>query len=77
MIKTIPTYKSYKYSEVWEITEWKDGCIYKTRNTRYCIEASLNKNPLNPDRYLLAPISTSQLKGDSLEIMVLSPDYFD
>ena len=28
---TIPPYESYKYLELWEITAWKDGCIWKAR----------------------------------------------
>lgn len=30
---TIPSWKSYLYREVWLITEYRDGCVYKTKST--------------------------------------------
>ena len=77
MIKTIPKHLAFKYSEVWEITEWKDDCVYRTKNTGYCIESPSNINPLNPDRYQLATISTHLHEGDTIDIILLSPEYFE
>ena len=31
----IPAYKSCDYLELWKITEWKDGCIFKVENTGF------------------------------------------
>lgn len=57
---TIPTYESFAYSEVWLVSEARDGCIYSTKFTgKYC----LNDAKL-PNGYVKASISTK--KQDTL-----------
>jgi len=29
--KTIPAWKSFQYNEIREITEYRDGCVFKTK----------------------------------------------
>lgn len=37
--KSIPAWKSFMYQEVWKVTQFKDGCVYKTERTGYVVKA--------------------------------------
>ena len=32
---TVQGYESFRYRELWRITQWKDGCIYKTKSVGF------------------------------------------
>lgn len=70
---TIPSYKSYQYKEVWKITEWKDGYIYKTEKTGKYIKT---KRYLNPHKYILASLSTDLTNQETIELDVEPFEYF-
>jgi hypothetical protein len=36
----IPSYRSYEWYELWEITERKEGLIYRTKQTQYHVPSS-------------------------------------
>ena len=37
--KSIPVWKSFMYQEIWRVTQFKDGCVYKTERTGYVVKA--------------------------------------
>jgi hypothetical protein len=59
---TINSYDSYKYNQVWLITEWKDGCVWKVKPIGYILAE--NKASYPNDKYSLSSISTKLTKGD-------------
>jgi hypothetical protein len=66
---TIPVWKSYEYVEAFLITQYKDGCVFKTKPIGY----AHRDRPKGPEeRY--ASLSTSLLRGkDTIELEVLLP----
>lgn len=72
MLITIPSWKSFMYSEVWAITEYKDNCVYKTRNTGKCIEDK-NKAALGND---YQSVSISPTKEEFITIDVVDAREF-
>ena len=60
----IPSWKADRWSELWKITEWKDGSIYKTEDTGYHIH---NDDPLPKDHQRVS-FSTSQMIKETVTI---------
>lgn len=50
----------HNYLEVWEITEWRDGHIYRTKQINRFILAE-DKHKLNKDTHIAVSPSTSLL----------------
>lgn len=50
----------YEYHEVWEVTEWRDGDIYKTKTTNKYIWKP-KENWLDKQKYITSSISTRLL----------------
>lgn len=68
---TIPSYNSYLYSEVWEVLERRDGCVYKTKTTgRYIHDMDIHR--LDAQKYTTSPISTSITKHPLVTLELLS-----
>lgn len=61
---TIPTWKSFAYNEVWEITEYRNGCIYKTKPTGKFVKSDEDV----PDGYVKSSISTTLLHQDNITL---------
>lgn len=55
---TIPAWAAFEYAEVWKITEYRDGAIYKTKNTGKHIPAK--RASQLPANYTAVSISTKQ-----------------
>lgn len=49
----IRAWESFKFSELWKITEYRDGCIFKMKNTGYVVS---NDRPA-PEGYEKVTIS--------------------
>lgn len=63
----IPSYEAHNYVEVFEIVQWKEGTIYKTKSTgKYILIDNVSK--LDKNKYTVAPISTKLLKQDTIEL---------
>jgi hypothetical protein len=65
-------YESFRYQQLWKITEWKSGCIYKTQHVGY-IKADHEKM-LNHENYTTSSISTHLTKQVQFSIPVLTLD---
>lgn len=57
----INSYDSYKFSELHRITQWRDGCIYKTESEGFISDTDKEKYPA--DLYVLTSISTEMTRG--------------
>lgn len=68
MEKVIPSYKSCYYNSVWQIIEWKNDCIFKTKFIGYISNEDKNKYPVND--FVLSSISTKLIKN---EFCILKP----
>lgn len=63
---TIPSWEAFQYCEVWEITEMRGGCVFKTRFTgKFC-----KTNAVLPSNYVPVSISTTKLKGETLTMEI-------
>ena len=63
MIKiTINSYNSYKYSGLYKITQFKDGCVWKTKFEGFISNKDKIKYPR--DLYIFSSISTKLTKDD-------------
>jgi len=58
----VEAYESYEWRELHEITQMKDGCIYRTRKTGFHIKA----NDIVPEGFKAVTISCKP--GDIIEI---------
>lgn len=47
--------------ELFKVTEWKDGCVYRTRSLGFIVCESDYFNDLRPE-YMLCPVSTKVTK---------------
>lgn len=56
----------FKYRELWRITEWKNGAIYKTEFE--CFIPASDLQFYDPAKYVTSSISTSMHAGDSDEV---------
>lgn len=63
----IKSYDAFQYLSVFEIIEWQEGCIYKTRDTHKYILAK-DKDKLDPETYMTTSISTRLTKLEEFEI---------
>jgi hypothetical protein len=65
---TIPTWKSYEYVEVFQVIEYKDGCVFKTKSVGF---AHRNR-PKGKDE-VYTSLSTKLLRNkDTIELEILS-----
>lgn len=60
------SYNSYNYREVWLITEWKDGFVWKVSSLGHIHLKDSHKYPL--DKYELSSISTSKTRGQFMSL---------
>lgn len=64
-IATVGIFESFKYKEVFEITKFKDGLIYKTESTgSYIYYEDISK--LDNTKYTYADLSDKLLNGTLL-----------
>jgi hypothetical protein len=71
----IPCYKSFLYSEVHIVTEYREGAVFKTAPTGYYI---LNKEvPFLKENFITSSISTKLYRQDIIELEVKSAEYFN
>ena len=61
---TIKSYNSWRYEKLYQITEMKDGCIYKTKDTMKCVKKGFKV----PDGYITSCFSTSLTRKPQFEI---------
>ena len=64
----VKTFKLCYYREVYKITRWKNGDIYKTKSIGFIHQDDINKYP--SDEYVIGNIST-YLREDN--VCILSP----
>lgn len=60
---TIRSHRSHKFLQVWEITEWKDECVYKVKPIGFISNEEIDTRNYPGDKYELSSISTSLTKG--------------
>ena len=60
------SYRSFRYYEVWEITEWKDGCVYKAISKGHIRSEDKEKFP--SDKFVLSSVSTSLCNNNMMEL---------
>jgi hypothetical protein len=65
-------YESFRYRQLWKITEWKSGCIYKTKPVGY-IKAE-HEEMLDKENYVASSMSTHLTKQTQFSIPVLTID---
>ncbi|MFA5132885.1 MAG: hypothetical protein WC444_06190 [Candidatus Paceibacterota bacterium] len=66
---TVPAHKCYKYEEVWEVVEFKDGCIYKTEPLGFVVAIDdPDYDRIDRSRYTLATINAKPGKEYVLEL---------
>ncbi len=66
----VPTWKAViTYVEVWEITEWKNSCIFKTVSIGYAHKD--DQRFQDQSRYVLSSLSTSITKGEEVELKLI------
>jgi hypothetical protein len=68
---TIKSYKSFMYCEVYKVTEWKDGAIYKTEHLGFIESKDANKLPY---WCITSSISTKLTKLPEFELCILTLD---
>jgi hypothetical protein len=61
---TINNFDSWQYKELWRITKMKDGCIYKTEDTKKCVRRGFKI----PEGYTTSVFSTSLISKPQFEI---------
>lgn len=66
---TVQNYNSFNYNELWEIIEWKDNCVYKTKRIGFM--KTKNEDIVNKERFILCPLSTSLTKKLEFELSIL------
>lgn len=66
----VKSYNAFQYLSVFEIIEWREGCIYKTKDTNKCIH-SKDKDKLDQQKYTTTSLSTSLTKLNEFEIELL------
>lgn len=59
----INAYNSFKYKELYEITEWKEACIYKTESIGFIKSTDYTHPKVDNKKYVLGSISTSLTGG--------------
>lgn len=57
----------YRYREVWLITAWRDGMVFKTKPTGKFILAT-DEDKIDRTKYVLSSCSTSLLKQNTVEL---------
>lgn len=67
---TIPSYDAFMYLEVWEITEWRDGLVYKTKSTGMYISYK-DEQKLDKRKYTTSSISTRLLRQANIELELM------
>lgn len=70
----IPSYDCFKFLEVFEITERRDGAIFKTKRTGKYIKAE--QAPLLPKNFTAVSISTELMKQQFMELDVRNVSEF-
>lgn len=71
----IPTWKSFKYREVYKIIQMKDGAVYRTQSLGVYIDKDKVKLPQG---YTSASISTDMVKDkDFIYIEIVPQSFFD
>lgn len=64
-------YDLYKYREVWEVLERREGAIYKTRSTGKFISED-KEAELDTQKYVTAPCSTRLMMQEEVELNLFS-----
>lgn len=80
---TVPIWKFYEFAEIWEITAWKDRCIFKTKNlNKYVAKADPDFKRINKKKYqavvvdyraILGYRSIREVKGDECVVLDVVP----
>ena len=71
----IQSFDSFKFREVFKITQWKDGMIFKTKTTN-CFVREEDVEKLDKLKWTTASLSTSLTRQPEIEIDVRSPEEF-
>lgn len=66
---TIRGMDAFAYREVFEILEWKNGHVYKTRRTGQFIKTE-NADKLDRNKYTVSALSTNLSRLDEFEIPI-------
>jgi len=66
MLVEVNKYDAYKYVQVYKVTQWKDGAVYRTKHIGYA-KASRQREPDE----VYSSISTNLTRGEGK--MVLDP----
>jgi len=61
---TIQSHYSFRYSEVYEIVEWRDGCVFKTKSIGFIHNDDAHK--FSKDKYILSSLSTKLTRNQRL-----------
>lgn len=61
---TIPNYEAWKWRELWEVVEYREGTIYRTRKTKWHVPSGWEAE----DGYTTAPFSTKELRQSKITI---------
>ncbi len=72
----IKSYASIFYAPVWEVTERKDGEIYKTRETGLVITQADAEKLKGNQRWITSSFSTKLTKNPEFEINVVPVAHF-
>lgn len=62
----IKSMDAYLYRQVWQITQWKNGCIYKTVHKGYC----KSSRPIQENE-VYSCLSTKWLAQEEFELELL------
>ena len=68
MIEIIPGWRGFQWCEVWEITEMKEGMVFKTKTTNTFIREK-DKDSL-PKGFLASPLSTNLTAQDEITLTI-------
>lgn len=63
---TFPNWRCFEYNEVFRITEFKDGCVYKTQRVGFCHQSRPKK-----DGEVYSSLSTSITKEKEITLDLL------
>jgi len=74
---TFPSYMGFKYRAVHKVTEWKDGCIYKTKQVGFLYTTDFKDIiHLIPSDYVLCSLSTSLTSQPKITLDLMEPRDF-
>jgi hypothetical protein len=64
MKHTIPSYESFRWRELWRVTERRQGLVFKTEKTEWHVPSTWEPT----GDWITAPFSTTDTKKDTLTI---------